>query len=76
LKHPPPATRQRIAEVIAAAGVSNPAPLVWLRLEPESILGGPRDSTRFVIDMVSWPGAVQRTLAATNGHVQFVESLL
>lgn len=74
-QYPPPATRARIASVIEAAGEARPAPLVWLRLEPEAVLGGPRDSTRFVIDTVTWPGATHTVLAATDGHVRSVTML-
>lgn len=74
-QYPPRETRERIAEVIAAAGEAGPAPLVWLRLEPEAVLGGPRDSLRILIDTITWPGAERRTLALTDGHLRFVEML-
>ncbi len=72
-QYPPPETRQRIADVIAAAGAAGPAPLVWLRLEPEAVIGGPRDSLRFVVDTVSWPWGAHRLLAETDGHVRWVK---
>jgi hypothetical protein len=74
-QYPPRETRQRIADVIAAAGAAGPSPLVWLRLEPEAALGGPRDSLRMLIDTVTWPGEERRLLAVTDGHVRFVEWL-
>jgi hypothetical protein len=74
-QYPPRETRARIAEVIAAAA-AKPAPLVWLRLEPEAVLGGPRDSLRIFIDTVTWPGGERRILAETDGHVRFVQSLV
>ena len=74
-QYPPRETRQRIAEAIARAGESSPAPLAWLRLEPEAVLDGPRDSVRFLVDLVTWPGGERRTLAATDGHGNFVEAL-
>ena len=74
-QYPPTETRRRIADAIAQAGERSAAPLAWLRLEPEAVLGGPRDSDRFVVDLVTWPGAERRTLAATDGHGRFVQSL-
>jgi hypothetical protein len=40
------------------------------------VLGGPRDSVRFLVDLVTWPGGERRTLAATDGHANFVHSLI
>jgi len=74
-QYPPRETRRRIADVIAAAGDADAAPLVWLRLEPEAALGGPRDSVQIVIDTISWPGAERRILALTDGHARYVEML-
>lgn len=74
-QYPPRETRQRIAEVIAAAGEANAAPLVWLRFEPEPVLGGPRESVRVLVDTITWPGAERRILASTDGHARFVEML-
>jgi hypothetical protein len=68
-------TRQRIARAIEQAAASSPAPLAWLRLEPEPVLGGPRDSARFLVDLVTWPGGERRTLAITDGHCNFVTAL-
>ena len=73
LQYPPRETQARIAALITAAGEAGPAPLVWLRLEPEAILGGTRDSMRILIDTITWPGAERRVLAETDGHVRFVE---
>ena len=74
-QYPRTETRQRIARAIEQAGESATAPLAWLRLEPEAVLGGPRDSVRFVVDLVTWPGAERRTLAITDGHGNFVNAL-
>jgi hypothetical protein len=74
-QYPPRETRQRIAQAIERAGAANAAPLAWLRLEPEVVLGGPRDSVRFLIDVVTWPGAERRTLATTDGHVRFIAAM-
>jgi hypothetical protein len=77
LQYPPPATRAAIISAIEAAGASatDAAPLAWLRLEPEAVLGGPAGSVRFLVDMVTWPGAVRRVLAFTDGHVRSVEGV-
>jgi len=74
-QYPRAETRQRIAAAIAEAGERGAAPLAWLRLEPETVLGGPHDSARFLVDVVTWPGAERRTLAATDGHGNFVHAL-
>jgi hypothetical protein len=74
LQYPPPETRQRIKRAIERAGEEGRAPLAWLRLEPEVVLGGPRDSIRFLVDVITWPGAERRTLATTDGHVRFVDA--
>ena len=74
-QYPRTETRQRIARAIERAG-EGAAPLAWLRLEPEAVLGGPRDSLRFLVDVVTWPGGARRTLAATDGHGNFVEALV
>jgi len=74
-QYPRLGTRQRIARAIEQAGERGPAPLAWLRLEPEAVLGGPRDSVRFVVDLVTWPGGERRTLAITDGHGNFVTAL-
>jgi hypothetical protein len=73
-QYPRHETRQRIARAIERAGEDS-APLAWLRLEPEAVLGGPRDSVRFLVDVVTWPGSERRTLAVTDGHVNFVDAL-
>jgi hypothetical protein len=74
LQYPPRETRARIVAAIERAGEAAPAPLAWLRLEPEVVLGGPRESVRFLLDVISWPGGERRTLATTDGHVRFVDA--
>jgi hypothetical protein len=74
-QYPPRETRARIAAAIERAGEAGPAPLAWLRVEPEAVLGGPRDSIRFLVDIVTWPGGERRSLAATDGHVRSVTVL-
>lgn len=73
-QYPPQATREAIASAITAAGASatKASPLAWVRLEPEALFDGPRDSPRMVLDMITWPGGVRRILAHTDGHVRGV----
>lgn len=75
LQYPPRETRAAIRAAIEAAGerATAQAPLGWLRYEPEVMLGGPRDSLRFLVDLITWPGAARRTLAITDGHARFVQ---
>ena len=75
-QYPKTETRQRIARAITEAGERGVAPLAWLRLEPEAVLDGPRDSVRFLVDLITWPGGERQTLATTDGHGNFVHSLL
>jgi hypothetical protein len=77
LQYPPRETRRAIISAIEAAGAraTKDAPLGWLRLEPEAMFGGPRESVRFVVDLVTWPGAVRRLLAITDGHARAVQAL-
>lgn len=75
-QYPRTETRQRIARAIAKAGEEGGAPLAWLRLEPEALFGGPRESVRFLVDAVTWPGGERRILAATDGHANFVHALV
>jgi hypothetical protein len=73
-QYPPRATRAAIQAAIEAAGerATERAPFAWLRFEAEAAIGGPPDSMRFVVDMITWPGAIRRTLAETDGHARFV----
>jgi hypothetical protein len=77
LQYPPRTTREAIAAAIQSAGAqaTEAAPLAWLRLEPETVLGGPLESTRMLLDLTIWPGGERRILAATDGHVRSVEML-
>jgi hypothetical protein len=77
LQYPTHETREAIAAAIESAGASatRDAPLAWLRLEPEAVLGGPLDSTRMLVDLTVWPGGERRVLAVTDGHVRRVEML-
>ncbi len=73
-QYPPRATRERIAAALERAGKDGRAPLAWLRVEPEAALGGPRESARFLIDVIHWPGPERRTLGTTDGHVRFIDT--
>lgn len=75
LQYPPREAREAIARSIELAGERGPGPLAWLRMEPEPVLGGPRDSARFVVDLVTWPGPERRLLAETDGHARFVRPI-
>jgi len=76
LQYPPPAARDAITAAIESAGArtTHEAPLGWLRLEPEALLTGPRASARFLVELITWPGAVRRLLAITDGHVREVNA--
>jgi len=76
IQYPPRATRARIRAAIERAGAQSSAPLAWLRLEPEAALDGPRDSSRLLVDLILYPGAERMTLAETDGHVRFVDTLV
>jgi hypothetical protein len=75
-QYPTRATRAAITANIEAAGArARPeAPLGWLRLEPEALLTGQTDSLRFLVELITWPGAERRVLAITDGHVRAVEA--
>lgn len=77
LQYPPPAAREAIVAAIESAGAqaSREAPLAWVRLEPEALTDGVRDSARMVIDLTSWPGGQRRIIGYTDGHVRAVEAI-
>jgi hypothetical protein len=74
LQYPPRDARAAIVAAIREAGESATpdAPLAWVRLEPEALTDGVRDSLRMTIDITTWPGAARRILAHTDGHVRSV----
>jgi hypothetical protein len=76
-QYPPRETQARIAALMHAAGAAarEANPLCWLRLEPEPILGGARDSHDFLIDVIRWPGAQRTILGRTDGHVRHMRAL-
>ena len=69
------ARRDRGRDRVGGRRATPAAPLAWLRLEPEAVLGGPLDSVRMLLDLTIWPGGERRILAATDGHVRSVEML-
>jgi hypothetical protein len=74
LQYPPAEARAAIRTAIesAAARATKAAPLAWVRVEPEALFDGPRDSPRLVIDLITWPGGERRILGHTDGHVRAV----
>jgi hypothetical protein len=74
LQYPPREKQLAIKAAIEEAGrrASAESPVAWLRLEPEALLGGPRDSLRFLVDLTTWPGGERRVLAVTDGHARTV----
>lgn len=71
-QYPPPAMRIAIAEAIERAGTMATATsrLAWVRFEPEAVIGGPRDSTRYVLNVVRYgpDGRMERTLGDVDPH--------
>jgi hypothetical protein len=71
-QYPPHDVRTAIARAIESAGAKATAErrLAWMRFEPETILGGPRDSLRYVLNIVQWDGGGRResTLADVDPH--------
>jgi hypothetical protein len=74
LQYPPREARAAIVAAIREAGeaATPEAPLAWVRLEPEALTDGVRDSLRMVVDLTTWPGGERRVLAYTDGHVRSV----
>lgn len=77
LQYPPRESREAIVAAIEAAGAAAApdAPLAWVRLEPEALIDGVRDSPRMVLDCIAWPGRERRVLGYTDGHVRSVAAL-
>lgn len=73
-QYPSRDTRKRIKSAIEGAGEAGGAPVAWLRMEPEAALGGPRNSSRFVVEVTTWPGPEIRVLGETDGHARFVRA--
>lgn len=77
LQYPPREARAAIVDAIQEAGKSATAeaPVAWVRLEPEALTDGVRDSVRMVVDLTTWPGGERRVLAYTDGHVRAVHAV-
>lgn len=77
LQYPPREARAAIVGAIQEAGeaATKDAPLAWVRLEPEALTDGVRDSVRMVVDLTTWPGGERRVLAYTDGHVRAVHAV-
>lgn len=76
-QYPPPAVREAIKDAIHAAGAcaTPEAPLAWLRFEPEALWQSTDMPTRFVVDMITWPGEARTILASADPHGRMVEKL-
>jgi hypothetical protein len=74
LQYPSRETSAAIVGAIREAGeaATTDAPFAWVRLEPEALTDGVRDSLRMVVDLTTWPGGERRILAYTDGHVRSV----
>lgn len=74
LQYPPREAREAIIAAMHAAGAraTPKAPLAWVRLEPEAVTDAVANSSRFVIDLTTWPGGERRILGYTDGHVRAV----
>jgi len=72
LQYPSKEAQLAIGTAIEAAGnrVTDKRRLAWVRMEPESALGGPADSERFVLDAVRWDplGRARIVLADADPH--------
>jgi hypothetical protein len=71
-QYPPKDVRAAIRDAIEEGG-SRTTPdrrLAWVRFEPESVVGGPRGSTRYVLNVVSWNAGRrgEATLADVDPH--------
>jgi hypothetical protein len=77
LQYPSRETRAAIVGAIREAGeaATPDAPLAWVRLEPEALTDGVRDSLRMTLDITTWPGGERRILAHTDGHVRAVHAV-
>lgn len=56
LQYPPKSVREDIVATIEEAGAraTDDRQLAWISFEPESIIGGPHGSTRYVLNAVHW----------------------
>lgn len=79
LQYPAKDVQLAIGTAIEAAGarVTEGRRLAWVRMEPETILGGPADATRYVLDVVRWDplGRARIVLAKADPHGRTLEWL-
>ncbi len=72
LQYPPYEAREAIVSAIAAAGArtTDMRRLAWISFEPESLVGGPSGSKRYVLKAVTWATGQRReaTLAEVDPH--------
>lgn len=75
-QYPPREVRAAITQAIEEAGMraDKDRQLAWVRFEPDPIVGGPRDSTRYVLNIIRWDGSTrtQETLADVDPHGRFM----
>jgi hypothetical protein len=71
-QYPPKEVRAAIRDAIEEGGsrTTTDQRLAWVRFEPESVVGGPRGSTRYVLNVVSWNAGKrgEATLADVDPH--------
>ena len=71
-QYPPREVRAAIRDAIEEGGSRTTADrrFAWVRFEPESVVGGPRGSTRYVLNVVSWNAGKrgEATLADVDPH--------
>jgi len=71
-QYPPREVREAIREGIEDGGkrTTTDRRLAWVRFEPESLVGGPRGSTRYVLNVLSWNAGKrgEATLAVVDPH--------
>lgn len=71
-QYPPREIREAIVAAIEEAGTRATADrqLAWVRFEPEAVVGGPRGSTRYVLNVIAWDqtGRHEATLANVDPH--------
>jgi hypothetical protein len=71
-QYPPKEVRAAIRDAVEEGGLRTTSDrrLAWVRFEPESMVGGPRGSTRYVLDLLSWNAGRrgEATLAEVDPH--------
>jgi hypothetical protein len=71
-QYPPKEVRAAIRDAVEEGGLRTTSDrcLAWVRFEPESMVGGPRGSTRYVLNVISWNAGRrgEATLAEVDPH--------